>query len=409
MGRTSAWRSAAAALAAALALACTEKVTATGHCPQLCPADSLVLVDTILTGIVSADTSLRGYTRLDVGDILLASTRDSIDARPMMTFIALPQRWFPVGADTAGVPIGKVDSVVVVVHMNERDTTAKSTYLRLFHFPTTLDSTTTYDSVLALWTTPFDSIQIPDSLRTADVRLLITDSATIANNWVPLASDSFRLALGMTVTADRPTAVILASGDESGTPPRISFFVHGAAPQDTFANEFDLTPTFDSYVQRPDPPQPVSDAIDFGNHPAARSFLRFQIPSYFVDTVSVVRATLVLTLTSPVTGIPGDTVVLTAEAILRYLDGKSVLFQDTTATGEGHALVGQTTPVEIELANILHVWHGISTDSLPRDITLHNALEGFIYSEIKASGHNAGAAAPYLKLSFVRPFRFGVP
>lgn len=409
MVRTSAWRSAAAALAAALALACTEQVTAVGHCPELCPADSLVLVDTVLTGIVAGDTSLRGFTRIDVGPILLASTRDSIDARPIMTFIALPQRWFPASADSAGVTIGRVDSVVLSFRMNVRDTTAHNTWLRLFHLPVTLDTTTTFDSVAAQFTAPFDSIQVPDSLRTADVRVLVTDSTEIATHWMPPAADSFRMAIGVMATANSPTAVILSSGDLTGTPPRLSFFVHGAAPHDTLTNEFDLVPSYDTYVQTPDPTPPAADAIVFGNQPAARSFIRFAIPKFFIDTASVVRATLVLTTTRAVTGIPGDTVVLSAEAILRYLDGKSVLFHDTSATGAGRAVVGQTTPVEIELAQIFHLWRGVSTDSLPRDITLHLASEDFLYSEIDAEGRLAGASAPYIRLSFVRPFRFGVP
>ncbi len=409
MARITAWRSAAAIVAAGLALACTEKVTAPGHCPQLCPADSLVLVDTMLTDVIVSDTSIRGFTRIDVGAILLASNLDSVDARPIIQFVPLPQRWFPSTVDTAGVSIGRVDSVVMTVHMNERDTTVHNTWLRLYHIPVGLDSTTTYDSIVPKFGNLFDSVQVPDSLRSADLRLLVTDSAEIARDWRPVASDSFRQAIGVVVSAPTHTAVILASSDLTGTPAKISYFVHGAAPNDTLTNEFDLTPTFDTYVQQPEPGQPGADAIVIGNQPAARAFIRFKIPSYFVDSVSVVRATLVLQPTAPVTGIPGDTIVFAAEAILRYLGGKSVLFQDTAATGSGKVMAGQTTPIQIELAQIFHVWHGVNTDSLPRDITLLSATEDFTASEVKALGHNAGALAPYIHISFVRPFRFGVP
>ena len=64
MVRTTVWRSAAAAaLITAAAFACKEQVTAPGHCPELCLSDSLTVEDTVLTGIVSSDTSLRGCTR----------------------------------------------------------------------------------------------------------------------------------------------------------------------------------------------------------------------------------------------------------------------------------------------------------------------------------------------------------
>jgi hypothetical protein len=123
----------------------------------------------------------------------------------------------------------------------------------------------------------------------------------------------------------------------------------------------------------------------------------------------VVRATLLLTPTRPVRGIPGESVSVAAQPILKYFAGKSVLFQDTAVTGLGIVAVGQTTPVEIEIARLLRLWRGVHPDSLPRAVSIRNISEDFTTVQLDAGGKLAGAAAPRLQISYVRPFRFGVP
>ncbi len=404
MVRTTAWRSAALAALAAAAFACKEQVTAPGHCPELCLSDSLVILDTVLTGIVQSDTSLRGYTRIDFSPTLLVSNADSLTAYALMKFVALPQRWFPTATDT--VNLGTIDSVAFEGRLEFHDTTVHNQRLVMFHIPLTIDSNTTYDSVLSAFVTqqPFDSVRLTDTLRTANIRQLL-NVGTIT----PLAADSYVTAIGLALRADARTTVRLLSGDLTGVPPTLRFFVHGAAPRDTFKTSFALTPTFDTYVQRPSPPPPPSGAIVVGNQPAARAFIRFNIPRFFVDSVTVIRATLELRPTRPVRGIASESISVLAQPILRYFAGKSVLFQDTLLQGLGTVVVGQTAPVLIEIAPILRLWHGVDPDSLPRAISIRNIGEDFTTVQLDAGGGLAGAAAPTLHLSYVRPFRFGVP
>lgn len=405
MARTTAWRSAALAAVAAVAFACKEQITAPGHCPELCPGDSLVVVDTVLTGIVTTDTSFRGFTRIDFAPLLMVANTDSVEAHPLLRYPPLPQFWFAgTAADT--VHLGTIDSVALDIQLNNRDTSVNNTRLLLYRIPVTtkLDSLTTFDSVSAIWAgAPFDSIPIADSLRLATLRRLLPLASI-----TPVQADSFVVQLGLAIRGDSQTIARLLAGDLTGAPPTLRFYVHGAAPRDTFHTVLALTPEFDSYVQNPEPQAPASGIV-VGNQTAARSFIRFDIPRYFVDSVNVVRATLLLTPTRAVRGIPGEVTGLIAQPILRYFDGKSVLLQDTSVSGRGSVTVGQTGVVEVEMARVLRLWRGIEPDSLPRAISVRNEIEEFTTVQLDAAGRTAGATAPRLHISFIRPFKFGVP
>lgn len=402
MARTLAWRSAAAAVLAAGLLACREEITAIGRCPELCPADSLTVVDTVISGIVVSDTSIRGFTRTDRSQVIVTSDRATHTAYGVLRFQRMPQFWLS-GADT--IQLGTIDSIGFDVQLAARDTSVDHTRLRLYRLPATVDTSVTFDSVSAIFSgLPLDTIPIADSIGNGALRVLLT-----VNSWRPVAADSFAVAMGIAVRGDSATAAVL-SAIESGVTPLLRFYVHGAAPRDTFRTVIVAAPLFDSYVQTPEPAPPPVGSIVIGNQPASRAFLRFNIPSYFVDSVSVVRATLQLTPTRPVRGFPRETYGMVAQPLLRFFGGKSLVFQDTTGlAGRGSILTGDSTTIGIEMVRIIRFWRGIPTDSLPRAIVLRSLAEDISYGEVDVSGSAAGAAAPTLRISYVRPFRFGVP
>ena len=122
------------------------------------------------------------------------------------------------------------------------------------------------------------------------------------------------------------------------------------------------------------------------------------------------RATLQLRLNRAVVGFPGESFRVVAVPILRYFDGKSILFPDTTGiSGSGAALSGESDSLNIEIGRVLRLWRGSIRDSLPRAISLMSAAESFTFAEIDAAGSGTGANAPILRITFVRPFVFGVP
>jgi hypothetical protein len=225
-------------------------------------------------------------------------------------------------------------------------------------------------------------------------------------------ADTLTPGIGLSIRADSQTVVVLAS-TESGAGPHLRYYLHCGssctAPNDTIHTVFDLTPFGDTYVSSPDPPSIAPQTVVVGNQPAARAFVQFQIPRYYVDSVFVSRATLLLTPLRPASGFRGATFGVEALPILRLFGGKSLIIQDTTLIGQGTVKVGSADTVRIEVSAILRVWKGANPDSLPRAITLRLANETIETGELNAAGSGGGAAAPRLQISFVRPLKFGVP
>ena len=404
--RTIAWRSAAAALLAAAMLACKEETTAPGRCPDFCPTGDLVLVDTVFTGVVVSDTSVRGYTRVNLSPVMVASSLPTVTSHGVVRFQPLPQRWFPIPNDTTAVDVGAIDSVALELRLELRDSAMDNNYILVYKLPQDkIDTNTTWDSLATFLTgPPIDSIPIPDSVNTGNLRHLLPVAAL-----TPVEPDSFRVALGFGVRADSATVAIIGSS-ELGTPPLLRYYVRGAPPQDTFKIMMPVGPSFDTYLRTPEVSAPGAGNIVIGSQPAARAFLRFEIPDYYVDSATVMRATLQLRLNRTVVGFPGETFRVVAVPILRYFDGKSILFPDTTGiSGSGSALSGESDSLNIEIGRILRMWRGSIRDSLPRAISLMSAAESFTFAEIDAAGSGAGANAPILRITFVRPFVFGVP
>ncbi|MFI5207328.1 MAG: hypothetical protein ACHQX4_04835 [Gemmatimonadales bacterium] len=420
MARTSAWRRAVfATLVVATVFACTEKVMAPGRCPELCPSDSLQIVDTVITGVVYGDTSVRGYTTVDQLPILVVANQDSFKARTLLRFPQMPKLWIDSVGDS--ISFGAVDSVVLTLHLDARDSLVKNLRMLVYNVPgDTVDSTTTFAEAQPWFTLGnfLDSLPVADTLAVADLHRCwqaVADTLCGAFTQIaPLmpdtvAADSLTPGLGLDLRADSQTVAVVAATDFTSLPAHLKFYVHGAAPNDTVHTVFDLTPVFDTYVATPDPPAIAPHALVMGNQPAARAFVRFQIPSYYVDTVGVSRATLLLTPTRPARGFPHATFGLEALPILRYYGGKSLLDQDTTLIGKGTVTVGSSAVVSVEIGVILRAWKGTSPDSLPRAVTIRVANETFETGELATFGSTGGASAPKLEISFVRPLKFGVP
>ena len=400
------WRSVAAALAAAAIVACREETTAPGRCPDFCPTDDLVLVDTVITGIVESDTSVRGYTRVNRSPVMVVASLTQVTSKGIVRFLPMPQRWFPIPNDTTGVDVGTIDSVAIELRLELRDSSIDHNYILVYKLPQDkVDTNATWDTLATYLTAaPIDSIPIPDSLNTGNLRYLLP-----VGPMTPLDVDSFRVALGFGVRADSNTVAIIGS-TELGTPPLLRYYVHGAAPLDTFAIMFPVGPSFDSYVRTPEAAPPPPGTIVVGNQPAARSFLRFDIPDYFIDSATIMRATLHLSLNREVVGFPGESFRIVAVPILRYFGGKSILFPDTSGiSGSGSVLSGESDSLTIEMGRVLRLWRGSIRDSLPRAISLMSAAENFTFAEVEAAGAAGGADAPKLRITYVKPFVFGVP
>jgi len=412
MARTFAWPSAgAAALLAALA-ACGTDITTPGHCPELCPQNSIQLADTLLASPVLSDTSVRGYLLVREASYLLASDLDSLKSLVLLQFQPLPTKW-TVGTDSA--TLGVVDSVRVSLSVLQRDTAAKGLRVVFRRLPARFDTGATYDNIQpyfadsTLWDTSAAG-EIPDTLVAGAVTLTAPDTLQ------PLAGDSGIVSLGIALVSGTPTALAIGSGAENTgtTGPYLYFYVRGhliadTLHRDTLSKVLSLQPTFATFVMSPDPGQPASGVLAVGGIPTARATLRLGLPKEVVDSNAIVRGTLILSTLDPVGGFARDSFLLAAQPLLRDNGPKSILYPDSTISGVTWLHPGQTGQVQLDITRLLRLWGSTTGDSLPRTLVLRLVPEGRLLSAVSFRGAVSGAGAPQLRVTYVRRYAFGVP
>ncbi len=384
-------------------LGCRENVTAPGSCPSLCPAARVELVDTVLTGIVVSDSSFRGYYGAYEAPYLPLADLDSLGSVAVIRFGARDSTWYPATNDTA-VSVGRVDSVMLRFGITGRDSLVTQLRLIAYRLPSDFDTGITWqdaqqylaDSQLV------DTIQVADSVTSGAVTWRLSDHAVA----VLTASDTSALAL--VVRASQPTALSVgAVGSDLGGL-YLDWYVHAQAPRDTLSHVFTVGPEFDSFVN--DPPETTpAGALAAGGLPSARSILRLDVPPEVTDSARLVRATLILTSTAPARGLPGQSFRVAARGLVRDLGPKSILFSDTSAGGTTPVTAGDSGEIHIEVGRLFRAWGTTAGDSLPRVVMLLAEPEGQNLGEVTVARSSAGAAAPRLRVTFVRPYSFGVP
>lgn len=397
----------AAGLAAALlaGLGCRENVTAPGSCPSLCPSSRVELVDTVLTGIVVSDSSFRGYYAPFEAPLMPVSDLDSLRSIAIIRFGARDSTWYPATNDTA-VTIGRVDSVKLRFVITGRDTLATGLRILAYRLPSAFDTGLTWqqaqqylvDSLLV------DTVLVDDTLIAGTVAWPL-DARGIAALTQP---DTGVAALALVVRASRPTALSVGATGSGLGGAYLDWYVHAQAPRDTLSHLFSVGTEFDSFLY--DPPESTpSDAMVAGGLPSARSILRLHLPPEVTDSARLVRATLLLTPTAPARGLPGETFRVAARGLVKDLGPKSVIFADTSAGGTAPVTVGDTTEIGIEVGRLLRAWGTTAGDSLPRVLMLLAEPEGQSLAEVSVGRSASGAAAPRLRVTYVRPYTFGVP
>ncbi len=394
------------ALGALLAgLACRENVTAPGSCPSLCPATRMQLVDTVLTGIVAGDSSYRGYFAPYEAPLMPLADLDSLRSIAIIRFGPRDSTWYPATNDTA-VGIGRVDSVKLRFVITGRDTLATQLRIIAYRLPSDFDTGITWqqaqpylaDSLL------LDTVQVDDTLKAGTIAWPLR-AAGIARLTQP---DTGVAAVALVVRASRPTALSVgATGSDLGGA-YLDWYVHARAPRDSLSHVFSIGTEYDSFLYDPpevDPP----NAIVAGGLPSARAILRLVLPPEVTDSARLVRATLVLTSTAPAGGLPGQMFRVSARGLVRDLGPKSILFADTSAGGTALVTPGDTGEIHIEVGRLFRAWGTVGGDSLPRVLMLLSEPEGQNLGQVTVGRATAGAAAPRLRVTYVRPYQFGVP
>jgi hypothetical protein len=398
-------------LAALVSAGCQEKLTAPADCPALCPGGSSEVFDEVISPIIGADSSFRGYVQPSSAlSLLVSNGLDGFETRAIMRFS--PRSDTVTVRDTARTYT--IDSVAFGFNIIARDTTLPGLKLLLYRLPTSIDTTTTYAAVDPAFVPGnlIRTIDVPDTLKRGAIRTVLT-GADLNGVLIP-AADSGVLALGVRIDAPNTTGVRLGSS-AGGTGGIFSTYATLDVPDTGTARlrTFTLATPFSSFVT---PPQAVPDTalLAVGGEPSSRAILRFELPPHIRDSATIIRATLELTPVVPITGLLTDPARLQARAVLADLGakspvgatvGRSVLFPPPADTIEAGA-----TTVNLEAVRLVEGW--LSPTTLPSALVLSLApdLEGASFSRpVFYSTRAAEALRPRLHISYLRAFPFENP
>lgn len=369
----------------AIAAACTEKLDNSAGCPILCP-DQGGQIETVTLDAISLDSTVSALTGQGTEtSLLLANRGDTLDSRAVIRFDSIPTRYLKPGGDTTTFEITAPDSVILRMLV---DTTGGK-----LPGPVTFDL---YD----VDTTAADSLVAPVAALFRNDRLIVSSTFqttalkdTIRVNLPPsaiLARKGGRLRIGIRARSTGSVQLRLFSQEAVAGPTQLSFRVSS----DTTIARVTLTP----YSKTPagqlilassladytllvkGTPLGPPTSLNIGGLPASRAYLRFNIPPRLVDSVDVVRATLLLTQL-PNSGLDAnDTVRIIPNVSLAAIAVTDIAkAAQITALGSPDTLKvqpGGSGVKAVEVASIINLWRFQKEAETPRAIVLLSTREG---------------------------------
>jgi hypothetical protein len=409
--------------------ACSEEFSGGAACPVLCPESEFQIVNETLETVVALDSTVRGYplpgneTQLTL--LQRFGNGDTAITGGVVRFDFVPKT----------IPVGTNDSAVV--------TKVDSAQLRLTVVSGTIDSLSRRDTLKRVPVTieVYDVDTTASDFDTAAVRArfrpgTLIGSFTVRRDSLPdsvfVRLDTAavrarvqvgRLRVGLRIRSDSSMQVPITS-TEGGGPLFLKFWARAGADTITrivgaassSSGEEGDVPVLDDYMivlrgTSPSPPQ----VLAVGGLPAQRVYIRLSLPNRFVDSVTVVRAALVLTQ-APVRGRTDDTVRIAVQAnvsIARPLldiGRAALLVRSTPGLFEQRRAPNDSGLVRFELAGTIPFWRLTPADSMPRVVVLRSGREGHFPSEFHFYSSEAPAnLRPRVEISYVPRVDFSLP
>ncbi len=403
--------------------ACSEQVTSSLGCPELCTDQSATLRDTLLSGAVVLDSTFTGFPLLGATrDIALIARGDTADVRIIARFDTLPSTYLPAAPQPDSL-IARVDSATLLFRV---DTTFEKPTV-----PVTIDAfdvdTTAADTVPATLLPLFrdDRLLGTATYLVADVkdtlRLPLQNAAVLAK-----ARSGGRLRIALRLRAAKSTSLLVVgntfaprvrfrvAADTTVKPDTLFLVSRTPATDASIASSLLLYPLHAAGALG----RPPADRIAIGGIAGARSYLRFDIPGIVIDSVQVIRASLELTQRpSRFLGGSQDTLTLLA---LPVIAGPAVTDVFTASQFLGSPL---SFPVDtlrliprdsgqklLEIVNIVRAWRFVGTTRTTRALVLRASQEGLRAGEVDFFSIDGPAAVrPRLRLTYVPRRGFGLP
>jgi hypothetical protein len=384
--------------------ACQEDLTSPGECPLLCPGGSSEVFEITLNPLPAADSSFMPYFATGQGNSVLASNGlPAAEARAVYRFVPRSDSIEVRDTNRAFT----VDSVLLSFNLSARDTLTDGLKLYVYRLPPTVDTGITFADIdpLLVEANLLDSIAVPDSLNTGRVQTVFTGDELAK---VTLASGE-PLAVGIGLAAAQPTGVRLGSA-AGGTGPNFITYVTVDVPDTNTAirhQQIQRNAAFNTFVVE-NPPVVDSTLLTVGGAPSSRALLRFDLPQAIEDSGTIVRATLELTTTGPILGLPTDPALLTATAVLADLGAKSPVTTDPTFISGDTLTPGISGVIQLDVTRLVQLW--VQASDRPESIflTLLPEAASFMRAEF-GSSRRPDVGVPRLIVDYQMPFPFARP
>jgi hypothetical protein len=412
-----------AALLVALG-ACSEQVTSSLGCPELCVDQSATVRDTVLAASVVLDTTVTGFPLLgETREISLVSRGDTADVRLITRLDTLPNRYVPrtsqpdslIRRVDSATYIFRIDTVVVkptvpvTIDAYDVDTTGvpdtvPRTLLPLFRPDRLIGSATFTVGELK------DTLRVP--LDNAAILRKITNNQRLRVGLRLRAGQSATLRVSGSAFA--PRVRLRVSADTAVKPDTVYLRSKTPADDARIASALAMYPLLAAGVLPPPPP----DRLAVGGIGGARSYLRFDIPSIVLDSVQVIRATIQLTQRpSRYAGGNSDLLTLFPHAVTAGPAVKDVYAQAQLFAPFGtfrldtlRLVPGDSGLRSLEVVNLVRVWQIVGAANTTRAIVLRAAQEQSSPGELNFfSTKGPAAQRPRLRLIYVPRRGFGIP
>ena len=402
-----------------LAAACVERLTAPGHCPDFCPSGQITVVDTLLTTSINRDSSYRGYVVSYQSPVMLAAflsdTTGTLDGRPIFRFNGFGPR-LPVSSVDTGQIID-ADSARLQLYIVRRDTATHNLRLQFYRLPTTIDTTTTFDSLAGQFTDTVKIVNIDALLAQPGQKDPLTGDSvvvdTVNHRWLLSlkfdaaaarydgTSDSGAVAYGIRIAADTLASIAFGKGSVG---PVLQWYLRVDSLGMPVARKPGiLGTTLANFVFTP-PTAPLDSTLAVGGVPSARSLLRVAFPKFIRDSSQIIRGTLFLVPAVAARGAPADSFVMEARTVLADFGRKSPI--DARLDDPIVIHPGATDTIKIEVTSMLQLWAADTTH--PTVFLLRSRAEAQYFGEIRFYPSKA-ALRPTLQITYVKQFPFGVP
>lgn len=402
------------------ASACSEEFTGGAACPVLCPESGFEIVNDTLEAVVALDSTVRGFPLPGNESQLTLMQRfgsgDTAITGGIFRFDFIP-RTIPVSTDST--PVTKVDSAVLRLSVVSGTVDSLSRRDTLKRVPVTIE---VYDVDTAA--TDFDTAAVRARFRPGTLigsytvrRDSLPDTLSVLLDTAAVRArvQAGRLRVGLRIRSDSSMQVPIAAGD-------LRFWARAGAdtisrtvsPASSSSDDDGGVPFLDRYlIVLRGTPAPPPQVLAVGGLPGQRAYIRLSLPSRLVDSVTVVRAALVLTQ-APVRGRAEDTVRAAVQANISVARELLDVGRATLLVRSSFGLFDQTRAprdsglVRFELAETILFWR--QAPELPRVIVLRSAREGQFPSEFYFYSNEAPVSLrPRVEISYVPRVDFSLP